>query len=108
MPQLANGLPSDTIGVVNNQSGLYLQRINRTSAWKTVYSGGKKCHAPQWKKARRLCRPKPRAKALMNRMPKFKNGIGEFFGNASSKVKDFTGDVMDYITHPGRNFTDCD
>ena len=36
----------------------------------------------------------------MQNIPHFKSGIGDFFGNAWAKIKDFTGDILDYVENP--------
>lgn len=46
--------------------------------------------------------PADETKALMSAFPHFAGGIGDFFGNAWAKFKDFTGNVLDYITHPNK------
>ena len=45
--------------------------------------------------------PAKQTKAFMSGMPHFAGGIGDFFGNAWDAIKSFTGDVLDYLTHPG-------
>ena len=46
--------------------------------------------------------PADQTKALMRmqNIPHFKSGIGDFFGNAWAKIKDFTGDILDYVENP--------
>ena len=44
--------------------------------------------------------PAEQTKALMGNKPHFARGIGDFFGDAWSAVKKFTGNVMDYIQDP--------
>lgn len=44
--------------------------------------------------------PAEQTKALMGSMPRFKNGVGSFFGDAWSAIKSFSGDVMKYINDP--------
>lgn len=96
----SNGLPSDTIGVVNDQAGSTYKELIVPPHGKPFIPEGRNVMLPMEKGTKIM--PAGQTKALMNGMPKFKNGIGEFFGNAWSKVKDFTGDVMDYITHPSK------
>ena len=46
--------------------------------------------------------PANQTKSFLEELPHFANGIGEFFGGIWDTVKDFTGNVWDYITHPSK------
>ena len=47
--------------------------------------------------------PAGQTKELMKvmKIPRFAGGIGDFFGNAWGAIKDFAGDVWNYMTNPG-------
>ena len=44
--------------------------------------------------------PAKQTKAFMNGMPHFAGGIGDFLSGAWEAIKNFTGNVMDYLTKP--------
>ena len=96
----SNGLPRDTIGVVNDQAGSTYKELIVPPHGKPFIPEGRNVMLPMEKGTKIM--PAGQTKSLMSGMPKFKKGIGDFFGNAWSKIKDFTGDVMDYITHPSK------
>lgn len=96
----SNGLPSDTIGVVNDQAGSTYKELIVPPHGKPFIPEGRNVMLPMEKGTKIM--PAGQTKTFINGMPRFKNGIGEFFGNAWSKVKDFTGDVMDYVTQPSK------
>ncbi len=96
----SNGLPSDTIGVVNDQAGSTYKELIVPPHGKPFIPEGRNVMLPMAKGTKIM--PAGQTKALMDGMPKFKNGIGEFFGNTWSKIKDFTGDVLDYLEKPSK------
>ena len=96
----SNGLPRDTIGVVNDQAGSTYKELIVPPHGKPFIPEGRNVMLPMEKGTKIM--PAGQTKSLMSGMPKFKKGIGDFFGNAWSKIKDFTGEVMDYIEHPSK------
>ena len=96
----SNGLPSDTIGVVNDQAGPTYKELIVPPHGKPFIPEGRNVMLPMEKGTKIM--PAGQTKALMNGMPKFAGGIGDFFGGMWEKVTNFTGDVLDYITHPSK------
>ena len=64
---------------------------------KTIIPKGRNVMLPMPKGTKVL--PADQTASLMN-MPHFKKGIGDFFGGAWAKFKDFTGNIADYISNP--------
>ena len=96
----SNGLQSDTIGVVNDQAGSTYKELIVPPHGKPFIPEGRNVMLPMEKGTKIM--PAGQTKALMDGMPKFKSGIGDFFGGMWEKVTNFTGDVLDYITHPSK------
>lgn len=107
-----SGVSKDTFGVVNDQSGSTYREMVQFPNGKTIIPTGRNVVLPMPKGTKVL--PANKTAALMQQsMPHFKNGIGDFFGGAWSKIKDFTGNVLDYVENPKKlvqmgidNFTD--
>lgn len=107
-----SGVSKDTFGVVNDQSGSTYREMVQFPNGKTIIPTGRNVVLPMPKGTKVL--PANKTAALMQQsMPHFKNGIGDFFGSAWSKIKDFTGNVLDYVENPKKlvqmgidNFTD--
>ena len=96
----SDGLPSNTIGVVNDQAGSTYKELIVPPHGKPFIPEGRNVMLPMEKGTKIM--PAGQTKALMDGMPKFKSGIGDFFGGMWEKVTNFTGDVLDYITHPSK------
>lgn len=96
----SNGLPSNTIGVVNDQAGSTYKELIVPPHGKPFIPDGRNVMLPMEKGTKIM--PAGQTKALMDGMPKFKNGIGSFFSNAWEKFTNFTGDVLDYVEHPSK------
>lgn len=97
----SDGIPRDTFGVVNDQKGATYKELIVPPRGKPFIPKGRNVMLPLEKGTKIM--PAGQTKDLMKTMkiPRFAGGIGEFFGNAWNAVKDFTGDVFDYLTHPG-------
>ena len=96
----SNGLSSDTIGVVNDQAGSTYKELIVPPHGKPFIPEGRNVMLPMEKGTKIM--PAGQTKALMNGMPKFKNGIGDFFSGAWEKFTSFTGEIFDYISNPGK------
>lgn len=96
----AAGLPEDTIGIVNDQKGSVYKELIVPPDGKPFIPEGRNVMLPLQKGTKIM--PADETKALMSAFPHFAGGIGDFFGNAWAKFKDFTGNVLDYITHPNK------
>lgn len=96
----SNGLPSDTIGVVNDQAGSTYKELIVPPHGKPFIPDGRNVMLPMEKGTKIM--PAGQTKELMDGIPKFKNGIGSFFGNAWEKITNFTGDILDYAEHPSK------
>lgn len=97
-----NGVAKDTIGMVNDQAGGTYRELVQFPNGRTIIPTGRNVVLPMPKGTKVL--PAGKTKELMQarNIPHFKNGIGDFFGGAWAKFKDFTGNVFSYITNPGK------
>lgn len=97
-----NGVTKDTIGMVNDQEGGTYRELVQFPNGRTIIPTGRNVVLPMPKGTKVL--PAGKTKELMQarNIPHFKNGIGDFFGGAWAKFKDFTGNVFSYITNPGK------
>ena len=95
-----NGLPQDTIGVVNDQAGSTYKELIVPPSGKPFIPEGRNVVLPMEKGTKIM--PAKQTKALMGAsgMPHFAGGIGDFLSGAWEAVKSFTGNVMDYLTKP--------
>lgn len=97
-----NGVTKDTIGMVNDQAGGTYRELVQFPNGRTIIPTGRNVVLPMPKGTKVF--PAGKTKELMQarNIPHFKNGIGDFFGGAWAKFKDFTGNVFSYITNPGK------
>lgn len=94
------GLSKDTLGMVNDQKGSTYRELIVPPSGKAFIPKGRNVMLPLQRGTKIM--PANQTKAFMDGLPHFAGGIGDFFGNAWSKLKDFTGNVFDYITHPDK------
>lgn len=92
-----NGVSHDTVGIVNDQAGSTYREMIQFPNGKTIIPKGRNVMLPMPKGTKVL--PADQTASLMN-MPHFKKGIGDFFGGAWARFKDFTGNIADYISDP--------
>lgn len=92
-----NGVSHDTVGIVNDQAGSTYREMVQFPNGKTIIPRGRNVMLPMPKGTKVL--PADQTASLMN-VPHFKKGIGDFFGGAWAKFKDFTGNIADYISDP--------
>ena len=92
-----NGVSHDTVGIVNDQAGSTYREMVQFPNGKAIIPKGRNVMLPMPKGTKVL--PADQTASLMN-MPHFKKGIGDFFGGAWAKFKDFTGNIADYISDP--------
>ena len=95
-----NGVSADTLGVVNDQTGSTYRELVQFPNGKTIIPRGRNVMLPMPKGTKVLPADKTKALMRMQNIPHFKSGIGDFFGNAWAKIKDFTGDILDYVENP--------
>lgn len=93
-----SGLSHDTIGMVNDQKGGTYKELIVPPKGDPFIPKGRNVMLPLQKGTKIM--PAGQTKELMNNVPKFAGGIGDFFGNAWSAIRSFTGNVLDYISHP--------
>lgn len=96
----AGGLPRDTIGIVNDQKGSVYEELIVPPKGEPFIAKGRDVVLPMEKGTKIM--PADQTKRLMDSLPHFASGIGEFFGGIWETVSDFTGNVFDYITHPDK------
>ena len=97
----SRGVPEDTLGVVNDQKGATYKELIVPPHGKPFIPKGRNVMLPLEKGTKIM--PAGQTKELMKSMkiPRFAGGIGDFVSGAWNAVKNFTGDVMDYLTNPG-------
>lgn len=95
-----NGVSADTLGVVNDQTGSTYRELVQFPNGKTIIPRGRNVMLPMPKGTKVLPADQTKALMRMHNIPHFKSGIGDFFGNAWAKIKDFTGDILDYVENP--------
>lgn len=98
----SNGLSRNTMGIVNDQKGSTYKELIVPPKGKPFIPEGRNVMLPL-KKGTKIM-PANQTKKLVEAtggVPKFANGIGSFFGDAWSAIKSFSGNVLDYLTHPG-------
>lgn len=94
------GIPKDTFGIVNDQKGSTYKEMIVPPHGKPFIPEGRDVVLPLEKGTKIM--PANQTKTFLEELPHFANGIGEFFGGVWDTVKDFTGNVWDYITHPSK------
>ncbi|QOI66157.1 tape measure protein [Ruminococcus phage phiRg519T2] len=94
------GIPKDTLGIVNDQKGSTYKEMIVPPHGKPFIPEGRDVVLPL-KKGTKIM-PANQTKSFLEELPHFASGIGDFFGGIWSTVKDFTGNVWDYITHPSK------
>lgn len=95
----SDGIPRNTLGVVNDQPGSTYKELIVPPSGKPFIPEGRNVMLPLEKGTKIM--PAKQTKAFMSSMPHFAGGIGDFFGSAWDAIKSFTGDVFDYLTRPG-------
>ena len=94
------GIPKDTLGIVNDQKGSTYKEMIVPPHGKPFIPEGRDVVLPLEKGTKIM--PANQTKSFLEELPHFASGIGEFFGGVWDTVKDFTGSVWDYITHPSK------
>lgn len=94
------GIPKDTLGIVNDQKGSTYKEMIVPPHGKPFIPEGRDVVLPLEKGTKIM--PANQTKSFLEELPHFASGIGEFFGGVWDTVKDFTGNVWDYITHPSK------
>lgn len=94
------GLQRDTLGIVNDQKGSTYKEMIVPPHGKPFIPEGRDVVLPLEKGTKIM--PANQTKSFLEELPHFASGIGDFFGGIWSTVKDFTGNVWDYITHPSK------
>ena len=94
----SNGIPRDTFGVVNDQKGATYRELIVPPNGKPFIPKGRNVMLPLPKGTKIL--PANETKKFMKNMPHFKFGIGDLFGGAWESIKNFTGDIWDYVSNP--------
>lgn len=94
------GIQKDTLGIVNDQKGSTYKEMIVPPHGKPFIPEGRDVVLPLEKGTKIM--PANQTKSFLEELPHFASGIGEFFGGVWDTVKDFTGSVWDYITHPSK------
>lgn len=96
-----DGLPKDTLAVVNDQKGSTYKELIVPPNGRPFIPKGRNVTLPLPKGTKIM--PAKQTKEFMSKtlnIPHFKNGIGDLFGHTWEKIKNFTGSVWDYLTNP--------
>lgn len=98
----ADGLPQDTVGMVNDQPGNTYKEMIVPKNGEPFIPKGRNVVLPMEKGTKIM--PADQTKALMQSVgvPRFAGGIGQFFNNAWDSAKDIAGGIADYISHPDK------
>ena len=94
----SNGVPQDTIGVVNDQPGAIYKELIVPPSGKPFIPEGRNVMLPLEKGTKIM--PAKQTKALMSGMPHFAGGIGDFFGKSWKSASSYTGSILDYLQKP--------
>lgn len=98
----SDGVPRNTLGVVNDQKGATYKELIVPPRGKPFIPKGRNVMLPLEKGTKIM--PAGQTKDLMKTMkiPRFAGGIGRFFGNAWESAVSYTGNAMDYFDNPGK------
>ncbi len=94
------GIPKDTLGIVNDQKGSTYREMIVPPDGKPFIPEGRDVVLPL-KKGTKIM-PANQTKSFLENLPHFAKGIGDFFGGIWNSVKEFTGNVWDYISEPSK------
>lgn len=94
------GIPKDTLGIVNDQKGSTYREMIVPPDGKPFIPEGRDVVLPL-KKGTKIM-PANQTKSFLEDLPHFAKGIGDFFGGIWNSVKEFTGNVWDYISEPSK------
>lgn len=97
----SNGLPRDTIGIVNDQKGSTYKELIVPPHGKPFIPEGRNVMLSMEKGTKIM--PARQTKGFMENFkdfPHFARGIGDFFKGAWSRITEFTGNVWDYLSNP--------
>ena len=84
--------------MVNDQKGATYRELVVPPSGKPFIPKGRNVMLPLQRGTKIM--PADETKAFMDAMPHFASGIGDFFGKAWARAKDFTGDILDYVSNP--------
>lgn len=94
----SGGIPQDTFGVVNDQKGSTYRELVVPPHGKPFIPKGRNVMLPLEKGTKIM--PAMETKRFVGGLPHFEGGIGDFIGGAWESVKNFTGQIWDYISEP--------
>lgn len=94
----SNGVPQDTIGVVNDQPGAIYKELIVPPSGKPFIPEGRNVMLPLEKGTKIM--PAKQTKAFMSGIPHFAGGIGDFFGKSWKSASSYTGSILDYLQKP--------
>lgn len=96
----SGGIPEDTFGIVNDQKGSTYRELIVPPRGKPFIPKGRNVMLPLEKGTKIM--PAMETKRFISGLPHFEGGIGDFIGGTWERLKSFTGDVMDYLSEPGK------
>lgn len=96
----SNGLPQDTVGLVNDQKGNKYKELIVPKHGQPFIPQGRNVVLPM-EKGTKIMPANQTAELMKSKgMPRFAGGIGDFFGGAWDAITSFTGNIVDYIENP--------
>ncbi len=96
----SNGIPEDTVGMVNDQPGRVYKELIVPPNGKPFIPEGRNVVMPLQKGTKIL--PANKTAALTESMPHFKKGIGDFVSGAWEKAKGVASNIFEYASHPSK------
>ncbi len=96
----SNGIPEDTVGMVNDQPGRVYKELIVPPNGKPFIPEGRNVVMPLQKGTKIL--PANKTAALTESMPHFKKGIGDFVSGAWKKAKGVASNIFEYASHPSK------
>ena len=96
----SNGIPEDTVGMVNDQPGRVYKELIVPPNGKPFIPEGRNVVMPLQKGTKIL--PANKTAALTENMPHFKKGIGDFVSGAWEKAKGVASNIFEYASHPSK------
>lgn len=96
----SNGIPEDTVGMVNDQPGRVYKELIVPPNGKPFIPEGRNVVMPLQKGTKIL--PANKTAALTESMPHFKKGIGDFISGAWEKAKGVASNIFEYASHPSK------
>lgn len=97
----SRGIQRDTFGIVNDQKGATYKELILPPNGKPFIPKGRNVMLPLQKGTKIMPAGQTEEFMKLMKIPRFKGGIGDFFGDLWNGIKEFAGNVWHYLTNPG-------